>query len=136
VVEAIKAWAASDADAALKALAPLAGETPALGGGGTGAGARTGGLGDVALMMQAEMRVWQADTTEAVRLYDEVAKGFAESPAAPRAAFTAAMIVGKGDKAAARGRLQALIEKYPDATESEEAKLVLQAWEKQTAAPK
>lgn len=113
-VQAVKAWAKGGADEALQASVALEG----------------GSLADLALMLEAEIRVWQGDTPAAIQAYERVVAEHADAAAAPRAAFTAAMLQQKSDQAAARSRLQALIEKFPDATEAEEARIVLQAWEK------
>jgi tetratricopeptide (TPR) repeat protein len=115
-LRALQAWAQGEAEVALQALAPLT----------DGA---AGPLRDVALMMLAEIRVWQSDTAAAVAAYDRLPAECPDSPLNPQAAFTAAMLLGASDRPAARTRLQALTQKFPDATEAEEAQLVLRAWE-------
>ncbi len=115
---AVKAWAQGEADTALRALAPVVDEKTA-----------PGSLRDVGLMLLAQIRVWQGDVAAAVATYDRLSTECPESPLGPQAAFTAAMLLSATDRPAAQGRLQALVTKFPEATEAEEAQLVLRAWQ-------
>ncbi len=115
-VQAATAWARGEAEAAAKTLDVLHGEPASP-------------LADAALMLLAEIRVWQGDTGAAVAAYDRLLAQCPGSPLAARAAFTAAMLLCKQDQPAAQARLQALTATFPETAEAEEAQLVLQTWQ-------
>ena len=121
-LQALMAWDKGETDVVEKLLTALIAQTP------------PSGLLDVALLQMAELRAWQGDDAAAVAAYDQLPARCPTSLLSPGAAFAAAMLVAKTDRAQALTRLKTLIEQFGEATEADEARLIVGAWGTRQAA--